>query len=163
VRENDALRRLDFVGVIGFDHVVIPTADAGTLLAFYRSVGFTIQGEGEWRAGNRSIVAITFGEQKINVHTEELYERSRGAPGWLRGPTAEPGCGDFCFVWEGGIDVISDRLAELGIEIIAGPVPRIGARGAPSVSIYVRDPDENLLEFMSYDAQDVARYGNDQD
>jgi catechol 2,3-dioxygenase-like lactoylglutathione lyase family enzyme len=52
-------------------------------------------------------------------------------------------------------------LAEQGVEAIEGPVPRIGGRGAGTgqgISVYTRDPDDNLLEFISYDADDVARY-----
>jgi catechol 2,3-dioxygenase-like lactoylglutathione lyase family enzyme len=107
------------------------------------------------------IFSITFGDNKINVHTEELFARAKEIPGFLRGPTAEPGCGDFCFVWEGGIDALLDLLAAQGVDAIEGPVPRIGGRGAGTgqgISVYTRDPDDNLLEFISYDADDVARY-----
>ena len=148
------------VPVTGFDHAAIPTADSERLIAFYSSLGFGIDGEDAWRAGTLPIFSITFGDNKINVHPEALVEH-RGQPWYLRGPTAEPGCGDFCFVWEGGIDTLLARLAAAGVEPIEGPVPRIGGRAAGTgsgVSVYTRDPDENLLEFISYDPDDVARY-----
>jgi catechol 2,3-dioxygenase-like lactoylglutathione lyase family enzyme len=146
--------------VTGFDHAALPTADSERFLAFYKSLGFGIEGEDAWRAGTMPVFAITFGDNKINVHTEALVPR-RGDPAYLRGPTAEAGCGDFCFVWAGGIDALLATLATAGVEPIEGPVPRIGGRAAGTrsgVSVYVRDPDENLLEFISYDAEDVARY-----
>lgn len=146
--------------VTGFDHAAIPTADAERLIAFYTSLGFGIDDEDGWRAGRRRVFAITFGDNKINVHPEDLV-RFRGEPWYLRGPTAEPGCGDFCFVWEGGIDELLALLARAGVQPIEGPVPRIGGRGAGTghgISVYVRDPDENLLEFISYDPDDVARF-----
>jgi len=147
--------------VTGFDHAALPTADSERFLAFYKALGFGIDGEDAWRAGTMPIFSITFGDNKINVHTEELFARSKDIPGFLRGPTAEPGCGDFCFVWEGGIDALVALLDEQGVEAIEGPVPRIGGRGAGTgqgISVYTRDPDDNLLEFISYDAGDVARY-----
>jgi hypothetical protein len=85
----------------------------------------------------------------------------RGRPCYLRGPTAEPGCGDLCFVWDGGIDDLLARLSETGVTPIEGPVPRLGGRAGgttPGVSVYARDPDDNLIEFMSYEPDDVARY-----
>jgi len=150
------------MAVIGFDHAAIPTADSERFLAFYKALGFGVEGEERWRAGTFPAFAITFGNNKINVHSEVLLEQFRKNRSALRGPTAEPGCGDFCFVWEGGIDAIVARLDELGVAVIEGPVPRIGGRAAGTgqgVSVYVRDPDENLLEFISYDPDDVARYG----
>jgi catechol 2,3-dioxygenase-like lactoylglutathione lyase family enzyme len=70
-----------------------------------------------------------------------------------------PGCGDICFVWEGGLASVTATLAKAGIPIIEGPVNRIGGRAlgtAASVSVYVRDPDDNLVEFMCYDEPPVG-------
>jgi catechol 2,3-dioxygenase-like lactoylglutathione lyase family enzyme len=150
------------MAVTGFDHAAIPTANSERFLAFYKALGFGVEGEDAWRAGTFPAFAITFGDNKINVHSEALYERSRNMPGFLRGPTAAPGCGDFCFVWDGGIDALLALLEDAGVTVIEGPVPRRGGRGrgtGQGVSVYVRDPDENLLEFMSYDPDDVARFG----
>lgn len=149
------------MGVAGFDHVALPTADAARLFAFYRRLGFGVLGEEEWRAGTGAICSITFGDNKVNVHPETMVAR-RGHPDYLRGPTAEPGCGDLCFVWEGGIAALVDVLSGAGVPAIAGPVVRVGGRGGGAtrgVSIYVRDPDDNLLEFISYDPEDLAVHG----
>lgn len=146
--------------VTGFDHAALPTADSERFLAFYKALGFGIEGEDAWRAGTMPIFSITFGDNKINVHTEVLLAR-RDDPAFLRGPTAEPGCGDFCFVWEGGIDALLTALAAAGAPVIDGPVRRVGGRNQgrdTGVSVYTRDPDDNLLEFISYDPDDVARY-----
>jgi catechol 2,3-dioxygenase-like lactoylglutathione lyase family enzyme len=148
------------VPITGFDHAALPTADAERFLAFYKQLGFGVDGEAEWRAGTSPVFAITFGDNKINVHTEALVEH-RGQPWYLRGPTAEPGCGDYCFVWKGGIDALVAHLSAQGVDAIEGPVSRAGGRGGGrqrGVSIYIRDPDENLLEFISYDPADVDRF-----
>ncbi|MCE2391276.1 MAG: VOC family protein [Proteobacteria bacterium] len=148
------------MAIAGFDHIALPTANTERFLSFYKALGFGTEHEQEWRRGDYPIVSITFGDNKINVHTEALVPL-RGSPQYLRGPTAEPGCGDLCFVWEGGIDALLRRLQETGTEPIEGPVERIGGRGAGSgrgVSVYLRDPDQNLLEFISYDPADLERY-----
>jgi catechol 2,3-dioxygenase-like lactoylglutathione lyase family enzyme len=148
------------VPVTGFDHAAIPTADSERFLAFYKAIGFGIEGEDAWRAGRTPIFSITFGDNKINVHTAEFFERTRTIPGFLRGPTAVPGCGDFCFVWDGGLDARLERLEATRTTVIEGPVARTGGRArgtARGVSVYVRDPDQNLLEFISYDPADLAR------
>lgn len=145
--------------VTGFDHAAIPTENAVRLLEFYKALGFGIDGEEALRAGG-SFFAITFGDNKINVHGEAMVAM-RGEPWYLRGPTAEPGCGDFCFVWNGGIDALLALLAANGVEPIEGPVPRKGGRDAGTgagVSVYTRDPDDNLLEFISYEPADVEQY-----
>jgi catechol 2,3-dioxygenase-like lactoylglutathione lyase family enzyme len=147
--------------VARFDHVSLPTADAERFLTFYKSLGFAVEGEAAWRAGTFPVFSVVFGDNKINVHPEALVAR-RGEDWYLRGPTAEPGCGDFCVVWEGGLDSLLAMLRAGSVEPVKGPVRLIGAKDrgtSPGVSVYVRDPDENLLEFISYDADDLARYG----
>ena len=109
------------MGVTGFDHIALPTADAEKFLAFYKSIGFTSPEEDEWRAGRYPIFSLVFGNNKINVHPQGFLAN-------LRGPTAVPGCGDICFVWEGGLASVTDMLAKAGIPIITGPVDRIGGR-----------------------------------
>ncbi len=146
--------------VTGFDHVALPTADAERFLRFYKALGFGTDQEEEWRSGKFPIFSITFGDNKINVHPEALVA-IRGRPEYLRGPTAEPGCGDLCFVWEGGIEALLGLLERTGTRPIEGPVPRVGGRGSGSgvgISVYVRDPDDNLLEFISYSPDDVERW-----
>lgn len=131
---------------IGFDHIAMPTADAERLIAFYQRLGFAINDLAAWRAGEVGIFSIQVGDSKINVHPE-------GYTATLRGPTAVPGCADLCFVWDGTAEECQQMLADAGVEVIRGPGPRKGARaggGLPAVSLYARDPDQNLLEWMIY-------------
>lgn len=130
----------------GIDHVAMPTSNAERLIAFYKKLGFPINNEEKWRNGEVAIFSIQVGESKINVHPE-------GYTASLRGPTAVPGCLDICFVYEGTVEECQRMLAEAGVEVIRGPVARPGGRGrgtVPSLSLYARDPDDNLLEWMIY-------------
>ena len=134
------------MSTIGFDHIAMPTADAERLIAFYQRLGFAINDLAAWRAGEVGIFSIQVGDSKINVHPE-------GYTATLRGPTAAPGGADLCFVWEGTAEECQQMLADAGVEVIRGPGPRKGARaggGLPAVSLYARDPDQNLLEWMIY-------------
>ena len=131
---------------VSIDHVAMPTANAEQLIAFYKRLGFDINDEEEWRAGTANIFSIQIGDSKINVHPERYMAN-------LRGPTAVPGCMDMCFVWNGTVEECQKMLADAGVEVIQGPVARKGGRdrgAAPSLSLYARDPDGNLLEWMTY-------------
>ena len=134
------------MATVSIDHIAMPTENAERLIAFYKKLGFKINDEEEWRAGNARIFSIQIGDSKINVHPEGVVAN-------LRGPTAVPGCTDICFVWDGTVEECQEMLADAGVEVIAGPGPRKGARGGgghPSLSLYARDPDQNLLEWMVY-------------
>lgn len=134
------------MGTVSIDHLAMPTANAERLLKFYKRLGFGINDEAEWRAGTASIFSIQIGDSKINVHPE-------GYTASFRGPTATPGCTDICFVWDGTVEECQAWLAESGVDVIRGPGPRKGARARgvlPAKSLYARDPDENLLEWMIY-------------
>ena len=134
------------MATVSIDHIAMPTSDAEKLIGFYKSIGFTINDEAAWREGKANIFSIQLGDSKINVHPQ-------GFTADLRGPTAVPGCTDICFVWNGTADECKQMLEEAGVEIIRGPGPRRGARAGgslPAVSLYARDPDQNLLERMSY-------------
>ena len=137
--------------VRGFDHVAIPTADPEAMLRFYRALGFDAPEPEAWAAEGARAFSIHFGDQKINVHAPALWQDERFT---LRGPSALPGCGDFCFVWDGSQAALRAQLAAAGAEIIEGPVERAGGRDggrATGTSLYTRDPDGNLLEFMVYE------------
>ena len=134
------------MATVSIDHIAMPTENAERLIAFYKKLGFKINDEDEWRAGSARIFSIQIGDSKINVHPEGVVAN-------LRGPTAVPGCTDICFVWDGTVEECQQMLADAGVEVIAGPGPRKGARGGgghPSLSLYARDPDQNLLEWMVY-------------
>ncbi len=132
--------------VAGIDHIAMPTANAERLITFYKKLGFLINNEEKWRSGEVPTFSIQVGDSKVNVHPE-------GHTASLRGPTATPGCADICFVWDGSVAERQQTLQEAGVDVIQGPVQRAGGRGrgtTPSLSLYFRDPDENLLEFMTY-------------
>ena len=132
------------MSTVSIDHIAMPTANAERLIEFYKRLGFTINDEEEWRAGEANAFSIQVGDSKINVHPE-------GYTASLRGPTAVPGCGDICFVWDGTADECKEMLEKAGVETISGPGPRRGAlKHRNAVSLYARDPDENLLEWMIY-------------
>lgn len=140
--------------VSALDHVALPTADAARLVAFYRALGFSIEDEDAWIAGDTLVLGIVCGRQRINVHTEDLLAL-RSHPAVLRAPSAEPGCADLCFVWDDGIAELLATLQRLDVTPEHGPVRRLGGRGVEGASVYCRDPDENLVEFISYRPADV--------
>jgi catechol 2,3-dioxygenase-like lactoylglutathione lyase family enzyme len=136
--------------VTAFDHAAIPTAKPEEMLRFYRALGFSAPSPEAWCARPTRSFSIQFGENKINVHAPDFWPDPAFT---LRGHSALPGCGDFCFVWSGTLDALRQALAEAGAPIEEGPVERVGARDAGrarGMSIYTRDPDHNLLEFIVY-------------
>jgi catechol 2,3-dioxygenase-like lactoylglutathione lyase family enzyme len=119
------------------DHCVIHVSDWDVSNPFYRDVlGAEIVTLGER-------YAYRFGDQQLNLH----------GPGVDPHPVARipvaPGNSDLCFVWDGPIEEAVAHLERQGVEIELGPVPRSGARGE-GTSVYFRDPDGSLLEFISY-------------
>jgi catechol 2,3-dioxygenase-like lactoylglutathione lyase family enzyme len=133
------------VTVRRLDHLAIPVADMEPMLAFYRAIGFTVDDEHA-----PLLYSVCQGDMKLNLHAPRLWRSERFT---LRAPAAEPGCGDLCLVWDGGEEELEARLASAGVEVIEGPVERVGGadRGrARGISRYVRDPDGNLIEFIVY-------------
>jgi catechol 2,3-dioxygenase-like lactoylglutathione lyase family enzyme len=131
-------------GLVGFDHVSLPMQRTDAMLAFYRSLGCDV-------VEQKAVVSVHAGAQMINFHRPELWP---GDGFTLRAPAAVPPCGDLCFVWAGGADALSAHLEAAGAVIEEGPVTRQGARRVDATSVYVRDPDGNLLEFMIYDTEE---------
>ena len=121
--------------------MAIPIVNISAMRTFYEAFGFT------WDTSSAPhLFAITLDNQKLNFHAPTLWQNSRFT---LRGPTAEPGCGDFCFVWTSNANELHKTIERLQIDVIEGPVERLGGAGV-GTSVYVRDPDENLVEFISY-------------
>jgi catechol 2,3-dioxygenase-like lactoylglutathione lyase family enzyme len=128
--------------IVGIDHVSLPMQHTDAMVGFYRSLGFDV-------VENKAVVSVHAGDQMINFHRPEVWTRDGFT---LRAPAAVPPCGDVCFTWDGTSDALGALLDAAGAAVVEGPVARDGARGAPATSVYVRDPDGNLLEFMIYGA-----------
>ena len=126
--------------VRGFDHVALPMQNTDAMIAFYRGLGFDV-------VQNQVACSVYVGDQMINFHLPATWQRESFT---LRAPAAKPPCGDLCFVWDGTPDTLRAWLDKGGAKIIEGPVARQGGRRKPSSSVYIRDPDGNLLEFMIY-------------
>lgn len=118
------------------DHAVITARDALATIDFYKKLGFTT-------AEDRGRQELFAGDFKINVHTlgKELLPHAKNV---------QTGSADLCFEITGSIEEYKKELENKEIEIELGIVLRNGTRGEMK-SIYLRDPDENLLEFCSYE------------
>jgi catechol 2,3-dioxygenase-like lactoylglutathione lyase family enzyme len=137
-------------GVIGsFDHVSLPMQHTDEMVAFYRALGCDV-------AEHPHVVSVYVGDQMINLHRPTTWQREGFS---LRAPEARPPCGDLCFVWEGSPEELRALLASAGAEIEEGPVDREGGRRAAAASVYTRDPDGNLLEFLSYRREEQRDVG----
>jgi catechol 2,3-dioxygenase-like lactoylglutathione lyase family enzyme len=120
------------------DHLVLTVRSLERTVAFYtRVLGMQAS------TFDKNRHALRFGEQKINLHLE-----SRELVPAAARPT--PGSADLCFLTATPLARVIAHLAACGVEVLEGPVQRSGARG-PIVSIYVRDPDGNLLELSCPD------------
>jgi catechol 2,3-dioxygenase-like lactoylglutathione lyase family enzyme len=122
---------------IKLDHCVIHVSNWERSNAFYRDVlgaDLITRGSG-W--------AYRFGNTQLNCH----------GPGVTATPVArlpvQPGNSDLCFEWPGPIGQAKAHLDRHGVAIELGPIERHGARDA-GTSVYFRDPDGSLLEFISY-------------
>lgn len=119
------------------DHVVFTVKDVAATCQFYAKVlGMEITTFG----ANRK--ALSFGSQKINL-------QQFGRESTLIASKPTPGSGDVCFVSSVPLPDVIAHLKSCGVELIAGPVERSGARGL-MMSVYFRDPDMNLIEICNY-------------
>ena len=126
--------------VSGFDHVALPMQNTDAMVAFYRSLGFEVR-------ENANLVSVYVGMQMINFHRPALWQNPSFT---LRAPAAKPPCGDLCFVWDGTAASLTTTFERANAKIETGPVDRAGGRQKTGSSVYTRDPDGNLLEFMIY-------------
>jgi catechol 2,3-dioxygenase-like lactoylglutathione lyase family enzyme len=122
---------------ISFDHCVIHVGDWARSTAFYRDV-----------LGAEAVAvgvgfAYRFGSVQLNCHGPDQIGFPRA------GLPVMPGGSDLCFEWHGPIAEALVHLVTHGVAIELGPVERLGARGR-GMSVYFRDPDGSLLEFISY-------------
>ena len=118
------------------DHLVITATDAAKTVAFYTALGFEArEAPGRWE--------LFAGDFKINVHTlgHELEPKAA---------VVQPGSADVCFELAVPIEDCRDALRSADIEIELGIVERHGVRGVMR-SLYLRDPEGNLIEFCSYE------------
>ena len=125
-----------------FDHIVLNCCDIEATASWYeRVLGMRRETFGPSRG-----TALCFGDQKINL-------RPIGAladdPDWVTGSVEAAGSEDLCFITRSTPDEVHAQLAECGVEVISGPVTKIGALG-PMTSHYCRDVDGNLIEIAVY-------------
>lgn len=122
---------------VSLDHCVIHVSDWDRAVAFYRDVlGAEVVPFGKG-------AQFRFGPVQLNVH----------GPGQIGTPKAivpvMPGGSDLCFRWDGSVEEAAAHLAAHGVAVEIGPVTRRGVRGE-GTSLYFRDPDGSLLEFIVY-------------
>jgi catechol 2,3-dioxygenase-like lactoylglutathione lyase family enzyme len=119
------------------DHLVLTVANLDATIEFY--VGVLGMTDAVFEDGRH---ALAFGTSKINLHLAGHEFEPKALH-------TQPGSADLCFVVDDPIDDVVDILVSAGVPIEEGPVDRTGATG-PMRSIYVRDPDQNLIELSNY-------------
>jgi catechol 2,3-dioxygenase-like lactoylglutathione lyase family enzyme len=118
------------------DHVVITVVNLNATIDFYTEVlGMEV-------VSFDGRKALRFGEQKINLH-------QRGHEFSPKAAHPTPGSADLCFITLDSLEEVIEYLAALRIHIEEGPVERTGAVGKLR-SVYIRDPDHNLIEISNY-------------
>ncbi len=130
--------------ICALDHWVLTTGDLAVCIAFYQQLGLQVE---QFRPGRW---ALRFGAQKINLHEagSEFVPHAR---------YPQPGSQDWCWLVSEPLETVIERLQAAGIAIIEGPVTRQGAQ-SPLRSIYLRDPDGNLIELaqpLNHDVEGV--------
>ena len=119
------------------DQCVIHVSEWERSNAFYRDVlgAELVKRPAGW--------AYRFGDKQLNVHGPGV------TPAEVAQLPVQPGNSDLCFAWSGPIEAAIAHLKQHGVAIVSGPIKRFGAKGE-GTSVYFRDPDGSLMEFMSY-------------
>ena len=124
------------------DHLVLTTEHEADCIYFYTKVlGMQLE---SFVGGDPPVErrAFRFGDQKINLHLKGREFEPKALH-----PT--PGALDLCFIADASIEEVQVRLEQFNVPILEGPVQRTGATGKIR-SVYVRDPDQNLIEISQY-------------
>lgn len=122
------------------DHIVLTTRDLQACTRFYCEVlGMKLE---KFKTPTEERLALKFGSQKINLH-------EWGREFTPRAHVAVPGSLDLCFIAAVPLEQVMEKLKQQGVKIIEGPVAKTGATGKLR-SVYVRDPDLNLVEISVY-------------
>jgi catechol 2,3-dioxygenase-like lactoylglutathione lyase family enzyme len=126
------------ISMIRLDHLVLTVASIEATCDFYvRVLGMSVERLGDGR------IALRFGAaEKIDLHPV-------GGDAEIEAGSPTPGSVDLCFIAGHPLNEMIDHVRDLGLEIVEGPVMRTGATGAIR-SIYLRDPDQNLIEVAEY-------------
>ena len=123
------------------DHIVLTTREKDACIRFYTEIlGMKLE---RFRTPTEERLALKFGSQKINLHEwgKEFEPRAH---------VAVPGSLDLCFIASVPLSTVIEKLKQATIKILEGPVRKTGAMG-PMQSVYVRDPDLNLIEISVYE------------
>lgn len=124
------------------DHIVINCRNVADTAKWYAKVlGMSVE-----EFGPSSRTALKFGNQKINLRPLGALELD---PNWTTSEVESAGAQDLCFVTDSSPEAVRDHLAACGVEIVNGPVVKLGALGE-MVSHYCRDIDGNLIEIAVY-------------
>ena len=124
---------------VSIDHAVVAVSNWEAAIRFYRDVvGATVVDHPDGK------IAFRLGSTQLNVHGPGLEYGELVAS-----PPVTPGGLDLCVTWAGTVDELLRHLVRMDVAVLEGPVPRYGARGLGQ-SVYVRDPDGSLLEFIVY-------------
>ncbi|MEK4229545.1 VOC family protein [Solibacillus sp. FSL H8-0538] len=119
------------------DHLVLTVQNIDKTCIFYSQVlGMGIVTFGEGRK------ALSFGQQKINLHEV-------GKEFEPKADKATSGSADLCLITDFSLSDVINHFNKLGVPIEDGPIQRTGAVG-PITSVYIRDPDGNLIEVSNY-------------
>ncbi len=130
------------IAVERFDHIVLNCRDVDATAAWYERV----LGMRRETFGSSQRTALRFGDQKINLRPVGALADD---PDWFTGSVEAAGSEDLCFVTRASPDDVRTHLAACGVEVICGPVTKVGALGQMT-SHYCRDVDGNLVEIAVY-------------
>ena len=133
---------MDKLGIHSIDHIVIQAVDVLDTIKFYTEILGMTHSEFQPPTGGPVRQSLHFGAQKINLH-------DAGSPFRPHAKNPAAGSVDLCFITEQSLDDWRQHLANCGIVIENGPVHKTGAKGQ-LLSIYIRDPDGNLIELSNY-------------
>ncbi|SDO11431.1 Catechol 2,3-dioxygenase [Lutimaribacter pacificus] len=122
------------------DHLVLTVADIPATIGFYRDV-LGMEAQPFAPADGTTRWALRFGRQKINLHQSGHEFEPKAAQ-------VQPGSADLCFLTATPLDEWEAHLAAHKVTVESGPIARTGATG-PILSLYLRDPDGNLIEISN--------------
>jgi catechol 2,3-dioxygenase-like lactoylglutathione lyase family enzyme len=130
------------IAVERFDHIVLNCADVEATASWYERV----LGMRRETFGPSNRTALSFGNQKINLRPVGALTED---PDWFTGYVEAAGSEDLCFITHSTPDEVRAHLRTCGVDVISGPVTKIGALGSMT-SHYCRDIDGNLIEIAVY-------------